>query len=49
MALNISVQKFVQKLNYFNRNLLYFPEKNPKQFDQYEIVEIYHQAKVMDP
>jgi hypothetical protein len=42
MSLNTSVQKFVEKqrLNELNRYLLYFPEENPKQSDQDEIIEI---------
>jgi hypothetical protein len=28
---------------------LYFPEEDPKQLDQDEIIEILHQAKAMDP
>jgi hypothetical protein len=28
---------------------LYFPEENPKQLDQDEIIEISNQAKVWDP
>jgi hypothetical protein len=39
------VQQFVQRLNDFNRYLLYFPEENPKQLDQDEIIEILDQAK----
>jgi hypothetical protein len=40
MGLNISVQQFVERLNDLNRYLLYFPEENPKQLDQDEIIEI---------
>jgi hypothetical protein len=29
MGLNTSVQQFVERLNYLNRYLLYFPEENP--------------------
>jgi hypothetical protein len=36
--LNTSVQQFVEKLNDLNRYLLYFPEENPKQLDQDEII-----------
>jgi hypothetical protein len=32
-------------LNDLNRYLLYFPEENPKQLDQDEIIEILDQAK----
>jgi hypothetical protein len=42
MDLNTSVQQFVERLNDFNRYLLYFPEENPKQLDQDEIMEILH-------
>jgi hypothetical protein len=51
MGLNTSVQLFVenQRLNYLNRYLLYFPEENPKQLDQDEIIEILDQAKARDP
>jgi hypothetical protein len=44
-GLNISVQQFVERLNDLNRYLLYFPEENPKQLDQDEIIEILDQAK----
>jgi hypothetical protein len=37
------------QLNDLNRYLLYFPEENPKQLDQDEIIEILDQAKDMDP
>jgi hypothetical protein len=40
MGLNTSVQQFVERLNDLNRYLLYFPEENPKQLDQDEIIEI---------
>jgi hypothetical protein len=36
-------------LNDLNRYLLYFPEENPKQLDQDEIIEILDQGKDMDP
>jgi hypothetical protein len=51
MVLNTSVQQFVErkKLNDLNRYLLCFPEENPKQFDQDEIIEIMDQAKAKDP
>jgi hypothetical protein len=45
MGLNTSVQQFVESLNDLNRYLLYFPEENPKQLDQNEIIEILDQAK----
>jgi hypothetical protein len=47
MALNTSVQKFVERLqlNDLNCYLLYFPEENPKYLDQDEITKILHQAK----
>jgi hypothetical protein len=49
MGLNTSVQQFVERLNDLNRYLLYFPEENPKQLDQDEIIEILDQAKAVDP
>jgi hypothetical protein len=49
MGLNILIQQFVERLNDLNRYLLYFPEENPKQLDQDEIMEILDQAKAMDP
>jgi hypothetical protein len=49
MGLNTCVQQFVERLNQLNLYLLYFPEENPKQLDQDEIIEILHQAKAMDP
>jgi hypothetical protein len=36
-------------LNDLNRYLLYFPEENPRQLDQDEIIEILDQAKAVDP
>jgi HD superfamily phosphohydrolase len=42
------LQQFVERLNDLNRYLLYFPEENPKQLDQDEIIEILDQAKAMD-
>jgi hypothetical protein len=36
-------------LNNLNHFLLYFPEENPNQLDQDEIIEILDQAKAMDP
>jgi hypothetical protein len=49
MGLNTSIQQFVERLNDLNRYLLYFPEENPKQLDQDEIIEILDQAKAWDP
>jgi hypothetical protein len=51
MGFNTSVQQFVEKkrMNDLNRYLLYFPEENPKQLDQDEIIEILDQAKAVDP
>jgi hypothetical protein len=49
MGLNTSVQQFVETLNELIRYLLYFPEENPKQLDQDEIIEILDQAKAWDP
>jgi hypothetical protein len=46
MGHNTSVQQFVERLNDFNRYLLYFSEENPKQLDQDEIIEILDQAKL---
>jgi hypothetical protein len=48
MDLNKSVQHFVERLNDLNRYLLYFPEENPKQLDQDEIIEILDQAKASE-
>jgi hypothetical protein len=45
MGLNTSVQQFVERLNDLKRYLLYFPEENPKQLDQDEIIEILDQSK----
>jgi hypothetical protein len=47
LGLNTSIQQFVesQPLNDLNRYLLYFPEDNPKQIDQDEIIEILDQSK----
>jgi hypothetical protein len=36
-------------LNDLNCYLLYFPEENPKQLDQNEIIQILDQAKALDP
>jgi hypothetical protein len=47
MGLNKSV--LVERLNDLNRYLLYFPEENPKQLDQDEIIEILEQTKARDP
>jgi hypothetical protein len=49
VGLSTSVQQFVERLNDLNRYLLYFPEENPKQLDQDEIIEILDQAKARDP
>jgi hypothetical protein len=49
MGLSTSVQQFVERLNGLNQNLLYFPEENPKQLDQDEIIEILDQAKTLNP
>jgi hypothetical protein len=49
MGLNTFIQQFLERLNDLNRYLLYFPEENPKQLDQDEIIEILDQAKAMDP
>jgi hypothetical protein len=51
MGLNTSVQQFVGRLwlNDLNCYLLHFPEGNPKQLDQDEIIEILHQVKARDP
>jgi hypothetical protein len=45
MGLNTYVQQFVERMHDLNRYLLYFPEENPKQLDQYEIIEILYQDK----
>jgi hypothetical protein len=45
MGINTPVQQFVERLSDLNRYLLYFPEENPKQLDQDEIIEILDQAK----
>jgi hypothetical protein len=45
MGLNTSVQQFVVRVNDLNRYLFYFPEENPKQLDQDEIIEILDQHK----
>jgi hypothetical protein len=49
MDLNTSLTQFVERLNDLNCYLLYFPEENPKQLDQDEIIEILDQDKAMDP
>jgi hypothetical protein len=49
MGLNTSLQQFVERFNDLNRYLLYFPEENPKQLDQDEIIEILDQAKARYP
>jgi hypothetical protein len=48
MGLNTLVQQFVERLNDLNRYQLYFPEENPKQLDQDEIIEILYQAKASE-
>jgi hypothetical protein len=45
ICLNKSIQQFVEGLNDLNHYLLYFPEENPKQLDQDEIIEILDQTK----
>jgi hypothetical protein len=45
IALNTSLQQFVENLNDLNHYLLYFPEENPKHLHQDEILEISDQAK----
>jgi hypothetical protein len=45
IGLNTSVQQFLERLNDLNRYLLYFPEENPKQLEQHEIIEILDQTK----
>jgi hypothetical protein len=47
MGLITSVQQFVenQRLNYLNQYLLHFPEENPKQLNQDDIIEILDQVK----
>jgi hypothetical protein len=45
MGPNTSVQQFVEGLNDPNRYLLYFPEENTKQLDEYEIIEILDYTK----
>jgi hypothetical protein len=42
MGLHTSVQHFLERLNDLNSYLLYFPEENPKQSDQDEIIEIFY-------
>jgi hypothetical protein len=49
MGLHTSIQKFVERWNDLNCYLLYFPEEDPKQLDQDEIIEISDQAKASDP
>jgi hypothetical protein len=49
MGLNTSVQQFEERLNDLNSYLLYFPEENPKQLDQDEIIEILDQTQAWDP
>jgi hypothetical protein len=45
MGLNTFVHQFVERFNDHNRYLLYFPEENPKQLDQDEIIEILDHAR----
>jgi hypothetical protein len=45
MGLNMTVDQFVERLNDLNHFLFYFPEENPKQLDQDEIIEILDQGK----
>jgi hypothetical protein len=47
-CIKTSVQQYSERLNGINRYLLYFPEENPKQLDQNEIIEILDRAKVRD-
>jgi hypothetical protein len=49
MGLNTSVHQFVEILNELNCYLMYFPEENPKQLDQDEIIENLDQAKARVP
>jgi hypothetical protein len=49
MGLNTSVQKFVERLNDFNRDLLYFPQEKPRHSNQDEIIATLDQAKARDP
>jgi hypothetical protein len=49
MVLNTFVKKIVERLNDLNRYLLYFPEENPMQLDQDEIIKNIDQAKARDP
>jgi hypothetical protein len=49
MGLHTSIQQFLERLNDINRYLLYFPEENPKQLDQDEIIEMLDQAKARNP
>jgi hypothetical protein len=44
MGPNATVQQFVERLNDFNKYLLYFPEEYPSQLKQDEIIEIFDQA-----
>jgi hypothetical protein len=48
MGLTTFIQHFVERLNDLSCYLLYFPEENPKQLDQDEIIEILDQAKARD-
>jgi hypothetical protein len=48
MGLNTSVQQFVERLNDLNHYLLYFPEENPKQLDQDEIIEFKFNSRFLN-
>jgi hypothetical protein len=48
MGLDTSVQKFLERLNDLNCNMLYSPEEKPKQLDQVEMIEILDQSKDPD-
>jgi hypothetical protein len=49
MGLSTSGKQFVERLHELNRYLLYFPEENPKQLDQDEIIEFLDQSKAKAP
>jgi hypothetical protein len=48
MSLIPPLKQFVERLNELNHYLLYFPEENPKQLDQDEIIEILDQSKALE-
>jgi hypothetical protein len=48
VGLDSSLQLFVERLNDLKRYLLYFPEENPKQLYQDEIIELFDQANACD-